>query len=326
MGGHPLQQPGVALVVVHVHGQAHHPAPVAAAEQLRARVLAGVAVPPGVPPHVLPAELPEDGAHLVGVGQRVVRGHVDQLARPRLQPPDQRGDDADGGQHSGNVAGLAARGGDRHRPGPAGLVAVAGHRHHPAQRELHQVAGGEPGPRPVRPERGDPGEHQPRVRLPEVVPVQPGRRQHPGAEAVDDHVGRTHQPPRGRPVVRFRQVQHDRALGQVVVPEVQARVRAWLITGERGHAPGGRAGRRLDLDHVGPHVGQQLAAVLGLPVVEFEDPDAAQRPAPGRLPGPAHHEPPSRDISRGRSGGQKTPSSSSRARRSGSTFSTSPST
>ncbi len=83
--------------------------------------------------------------------------------------------------------------------------------------------------------------------------------------------------PRGRV-----EVERQRALVEIVEPEEQAAIVMRQVMVERADAAPGVAGGRLDLDHVGAHVGEQSRAQMSAKGCEVE------HPQPGESAGLAH--------------------------------------
>ena len=72
------------------------------------------------------------------------------------------------------------------------------------------------------------------------------------------------------------QVEHDRALAAVVLPEEQRALGILAVLIEGPDPTGGIATRRLHLDHVGAQSRQCQPAVLSLFVGQLDDPDAGE--------------------------------------------------
>jgi hypothetical protein len=180
----------------------------------------------------------------LGVEHRDVDPGPGALVR-RAQHP---GEGGDSGVHPG--AQVADRQAGAHR-----LAAdLAGERHAPAQRlddhvERRAVAVG-----PVEPEAGERGDDQPRVQLAQHVRADAELLHRAGPEVLHHRVGRAHQPQQRLAARVGLQVDadallvavHRQVVGAVAVDEVRADL------------PGGVAVGRLDLDHTGAEVAEDL--------------------------------------------------------------------
>ena len=217
----------------------------------------------GVPGHlVLGDQRLHHGQH------RLVDGRVDHLAAAGAGAGVQGQQGPEGGEGPGQ--GVAD--GDPRAAGRRG--GVAGDIAQPA----HGLADGAvPGPgrvRPVLAEPGHPDQHQPRVPLGQRVVAEPPPLQGPGPEVLDQDVGGAEQPAGQGLALGVAQVQGHRLLvaGDHRPPQRQA-VR--LLPAPLAHrvAPG----RVLELDHLGPEVGQQLAAERpGQELAHLDHPDVVQ--------------------------------------------------
>ena len=157
----------------------------------------------------------------------------------------------------------------------------------PAQREVHQVRGLEVGPGAMVTEGGHPRDDQGRTLLhqrvraqPEPVELSPGR-------GLQQHVGGGDE--RAEPVSIFAlaQIEHDRALPAVVLPEEERALGVFPVLVEGTDAARGAAAGRLHLDDVGAETRQGQPAVLRLLVGQLDDADAGER-APAGCSGAAN--------------------------------------
>src|SRR5205807_3371892 len=82
-------------------------------------------------------------------------------------------------------------------------------------------------------------------------------------------------------VVGAVEVEDDRLLAPVVLPEEERRLGPRLVAVEGPDAAGDVAGRRLDLDDLGAEPGQEQPGVLGLLVGDLDDPDSVEDPDVG---------------------------------------------
>ena len=176
--------------------------------------------------------------------------NVDELALAGVQTPEQRRRNAQGRVQSGFVVGEESAGPLQRRPRGIGM---AGRVIPPAAGVEHVDALGvvELGGRALA-ERGDRAEHYARVSL------GPGRR-----VVVDDRVSGGDQLMQPLDVGRRGDVKNDGPLVRIEVGEQCAAFAPGAIVENGRHRPSGAAApRRLDLDHLGTEIGQQLPAVL----------------------------------------------------------------
>ena len=95
-------------------------------------------------------------------------------------------------------------------------------------------------------------------------------------ERLHDQVRVLGETPEQGLTVGVPQVECHASLAGVHVQEEQASIRVRLVVPERRDVAGRIAAGALDLDDVGTHVGEQLAAVDTFLVGELEHPPAAQ--------------------------------------------------
>ena len=159
----------------------------------------------------------------------------------------------------------------RHRPQHTGCLAA-----HVEQNQIRclEMFVGTP-----RAERGDGGEDQAGVVLSQrlVVQLRPGE---PAMRKVlDDDGGGTRQVSEPLPVFRQRQVQGDAVLVQVQRQKQAALLGVRQLTRKRPGTPRCIACGRLQLDDLGAHEGQYLAAIgRADPPTKFQHPDTGQQP------------------------------------------------
>jgi hypothetical protein len=142
--------------------------------------------------------------------------------------------------------------------GGAGLeraaVLLAGHAHQPAQRLREEVVAGQRAGLLAGAERGHRARHEPGVRLPQRLAVEPPARHQPGPERLDQHVGPRGEPARELDVAGIAEVERERALVAVeseVVGRLAVAIRRTPVA--RVVAAVGA----LDLDHVRAEVAEQ---------------------------------------------------------------------
>ena len=168
-----------------------------------------------------------------------------ELPLPRPPAIEQRGDDGHGELLTGDVKGVPHLGRDRRQ-----IVLAAGGRivaaiHHDApQREVHQVRALEVGPGAMVAEGGRPRDdqrgilrHQRARSHPEPVELSPGR-------GLQEHIGGGDERAKPLAVFMLAQIEHDRALPAVVLPEEQGALGIFPVLVEgtdtaRGAAAGG---------------------------------------------------------------------------------------
>ena len=78
-------------------------------------------------------------------------------------------------------------------------------------------------------------------------------------------------------VLLLLEIEHDRALAAVVVPEEERALGTFLVLVERPDAARGIAAGRLDLDDVGAEPRKRQPAVLRLLVGQLDHADAGER-------------------------------------------------
>jgi hypothetical protein len=202
--------------------------------------------------------------------QRAVQQRdVHALPLPRPLAVQQRGDDALAGHEGADRVehGCAAQ----HRR----TVRLAHHGHEPAHRLHQHVDAGLVPPRAIGPEHGERAIHQLRIDRGQPRPVQAQPLGDAAAIGFDHDVGPLSQAHERGPSLGARQVEGDAALVAVDGDEDRAlAAEVGAVGGARGVADGGL----LDLDDVGPHVGQiHSAGGAGDEVRELEDAIAGQR-------------------------------------------------
>ena len=184
-------------------------------------------------------------------GHRLEHGHLHLLALAGPLTVEQR--------HHGGVQGGQA--GHLVRHDRADVAGLAGqlllHRRQAALRLDDVVVGGQVRVRAAAAVAVAVGVDDRRVDRGHLGIAEPERGDRLGPHRVDEHVGPRHQRPQGVLAGAGAQVEHHAALAAVHVDEDAAHARL-----RRGRDVAGRvAGRRLDLDHVGAHVGHDLGAV-----------------------------------------------------------------
>ena len=115
---------------------------------------------------------------------------------------------------------------------------------------------------PVCPNGAIEQQHQRGILAMEHVPAEARSVHRAGREALDHDVGAARELQQDFGAARMLQIERERSLVEIVEPEKQAAVAMRQVVEERADAARVVAGGRLDLDHVGAHVGQQPRAKL----------------------------------------------------------------
>jgi hypothetical protein len=220
---------------------------------------------------------------LGGFRHRLVDGAREVLTLPRPPAKEQRGNDRHGELLTGDVEGMPhLRGDGRQIVRAAGGGIVAAVHHDASEREVHEVRGLEVGPGPNVTERRHPRDdqggtllHQRLRAQPQLVELAPGRR-------LQQHVGAGHERAEAVAVFRLPQVEHDRALPAVVLPEEQGALGIFAILVEGADTARGAAAWWLHLDNIGTQTRQRQPTVLPLLVGQLDDADAGERTPAGR--------------------------------------------
>ena len=237
-----LPQPGLGAAdgeVLAVPGVVHRVVRVRAAEEARAPA-GGEAVAP-------------EEAHVRGGGEqghrRVQVGDVDVLALARALAGEERQHDAEGAVHA--------------RPRVVGddverdlrlAVGLADQAEHPGQRQIVHVVGGQVAVRPAMAEARERAVDEAGVDGAHGLVVGAEPLHHLGPEPLHEDVGLGGEAPEHLLRLGLLQVEGDRALVPVDVREGRPPPLVGVL---------GVAGRRLDLQHVGAHVGEHHARQLG---------------------------------------------------------------
>src|SRR5262249_30313531 len=133
---------------------------------------------------------------------------------------------------------------------------------HPGKRSENRVIGREIAIGPGLPERGDREQDKGRVELTQILPPEIHRSEVAGAEALDDNIGRGGELTKQLRAARSRDIKGQRSFVEIVEPEEQTAVAMRLVIYERADGASVVATRRFDLDHIGPHVGEQPSSEL----------------------------------------------------------------
>jgi hypothetical protein len=270
-----LAELAIALVVQMVHvgerlAVLRPVHPVVAADQ---RVVGPMAAPalarqPGV------AELPG-----LQPRERAVARSVHALADAAALPRDERGHDAE--RHHRR----APRVRERHAREIGRVLGPAGHAGRPATRLREQVVHGPGRVRTRRTEAVDRAVDQPRVDLRERVVVQLEAAHGVFAKVGEEDVGRLDQLVRDGAALARAQVELQMALAAVGGQILGAPGRLFGKVDRAEVEAGAVAGRRLDLDDLRTHVGQERAGQRALdPDSQLDDTDPFQRSRHARDP------------------------------------------
>ena len=203
----------------------------------------------------------EEVGRLVGQHGRldVEQGDVDVLALAGGAGVQQGGEDGVGRVQAGEQVDHGDP--DLHRFGPGGAVRLAGDRHQPAHGLDHVVIAGLGRARAGLAEAGDGAVDQPRVDRRQAGVVEAVLLQPADLEVLDHHVAVGGEAAHGGGPLGRGDVQRHGLLAAVGAQEIGGVAGAPVGAGGEGRAPlaGVVAGPRpLDLDHLGPEVGEGL--------------------------------------------------------------------
>ncbi len=160
------------------------------------------------------------------------------------------------------------------------LARVAVDEQHAAGRLRHEIAAAPLAARPRLPEGRDQGDDQMRMALGERRGLEAARPQPRGRARRHQHIRPARQVVQPLVAVRRREVEHGAALVGVLVAEREAGL-VEAVGGKRTDAARWISPGRLELDHVRPHVRQELAAIGPALVGEVENANAGQGFPPG---------------------------------------------
>jgi hypothetical protein len=237
----------------------------------------------GLAQHGYASHHPRHEVDLGGFRHRFVDRARQLLPLPRPPAKQQRGDDGHGELLTGDVEGVPHLRGDRRQiVGAAGRGIVAAIHHHAPECQVHQVRALEVGPRAMVTERGHPRDDQGGTLLHQRVRAEPAPVELAPRHRLQQHVGGGDQRAEPIPVRRLAQVEDDRALSAVVLPEEQRTLAILPILVEGSNAARGAAAGRLHLDDVGAQPRQRQSTVLRLLVGQLDGADACERTPAGR--------------------------------------------
>jgi len=248
-----LEQRDEALRLTRTRAQVgHHPPAVLGVRDGRVRRDGFTGVTAGLAQHRSAAHHPRHEVDLRRLRHRLVDGARQLLALPRPPAKQQRGDDGHGELLTGDVEGVPHLRRDRRQiVGAAWRGVVAAIHHHAPEGEVHQVRVLEVGPRAVIAERRHPRDDQRGTLRHQRARAEPGRVELTPGCRLQQHVGGGDQRPEPILVFRLAQVEHDRVLSAVVLPEEQRALAIFPVLVEGPDAARGAAAGRLHLDDVG---------------------------------------------------------------------------
>ncbi len=224
---------------------------------------------------------PHDPGHQVDLGafgDGLVNRAGDLLTQAGAVAEHERGDDTHAQLLAGDVIGVPhLRCHRRQVVCAVGGRIVAAIHHDAAERQVDEIAGLEVAPRAVIPERRDPGVDQSGKLFPQRCRPQPQRIERSFRRGLQQNVGGGHQRPKTPGVALALQIQLDRALAAVVLPEEQGSLGIHAILVERPDAPRRASPRRLHLDDVGAEACERQPAIFRQLIGQLDDPDARQR-------------------------------------------------
>ena len=153
---------------------------------------------------------------------------------------------------------------------------VAAVHHRPAERQMHEV-----GPFPVGPgariaERRKARRDQGRVGFAQRLELQPEPGKVRPRSRVEQDVGRAGERSERCAVSFVSQIEHDRPLLPVVVPEEERALGIDAVAVERADRAGAVPPGRLDLDHFGAEPGEEQSRVFALLVCDLDDSHAGE--------------------------------------------------
>ena len=231
----------------------------------------------GLPPHYLACVDVASHGRFGGQGAGLVHRGVDVLPLARDRPIQQGRSSGHHRKVAPHVPGLPAAGSDGRRVRLL-LLRVPAARHLTARRQVEQVAGRVVLPRPILTKGGQRAHYQTGIVLLQVIVAQTQGGHVAGLERLQHHVGLGRQTPEQPATVLGLQGQGYAALGCVVMPEGEAPVPVGHILEERPNRPRLLASRRLNLDDVCAHIGQQLAAPLAFLIGELQHSNSGEGP------------------------------------------------
>ncbi len=109
------------------------------------------------------------------------------------------------------------------------------------------------------------------------IPAKTERGDLTGREALNDQIDGTSECQRELTSARMREVECQRSFVEIVEPEPETAIMMRQVIIEGTDAASLVAGGRLDLDHVGAHVGQQSRAQMSAMRAEIEHAQPRQR-------------------------------------------------
>src|SRR5262249_23072859 len=158
---------------------------------------------------------------------------------------------------------------------------VAAIHHHATECQMNEVAALVIAPRPFIAEWRHASMDQRRVLPGERVFAEADRIQPYLRRPFEQDVGPGQKRPELLAVRLPLEIEYDRALAAIVLPEEQRAFRVWLVLVERPDAACRVTPRRLDLDHIGAESRQRQPAIFRLLVCRLDYPAARER---SRLP------------------------------------------
>src|SRR5439155_5085266 len=150
-----------------------------------------------------------------------------------------------------------------------------------AQREMNQVGAFEVGPRTVIAERRHARDDQGGVLPHQSVRAQTQPVELTARRRLQHDIGGGDERAELLAVALLTQIEHDRALPAVVLPEEQRALGIFAVLVEGTESPGGGSAGRLDLDDVGAEPRERQSTVFRLLVGQLDDTDAGERATAG---------------------------------------------
>ena len=258
----------------------HHPAAVFRVHDGRVRRDRLARVTAGLPEHEHTSHHPRHQVDLGGFRHRLVDRARELLSPPRAPAEQQRGDDGQRELLTGDVEGMPHLRRDRRqvvRAVGSGIVAAV--HHHAAESQVDEVRALEVGPRAMVAERRDPRDDQRGMLLHQRAGAEPVSIELTARRRFQHHVGGGDQRAEAITICHLPQVENDRALAAVVLPEEQRALGIFAVLVERPDTARRIAAGRLHLDDVGAQPRQRQPTVLRLLVGQLDDADAGERSA-----------------------------------------------
>ncbi len=276
----PVEELQQLLAVVRAIAQVrHHPAAVLRVDDRRARRNAFARVAAGLAHHQRAPHDPRHEIDLGGFRHRLVHRARDELAFARAEAIEQRSDEREGKLLAGDVIRVPHLRRDRRQVVLAARIGVVAAIHHDAaEREMNQVRRLEIRPRTVIAERRHARMDQRGEFLRDRILAHAELVELALRRGFEQDVGARDERAEAVVVLLLLEIEHERFLAAVVIPEEERALGTFLVFVERPDLARGVAAGRLDLDDLGAQPRERQPAVLRLLVGELDDANAGERP------------------------------------------------